>query len=69
MLERAQPLIAQPHSLSELEISQIVVFVEKSLADPDAHPDRLRSLIPGEVPSGLPVHQFEYDAARAKCSI
>ena len=62
-------MIAEPQILSELEISQIVVFVAKSLADPDAHPDRLRGLIPVSVPSGLPVHHFEYDVARAKCSI
>ncbi len=69
MLDRATGLIAQPQILSELEISQIITFVAKSLADPDAHPDQLRSLIPLSVPSGLPVHEFEYGEARAECSI
>lgn len=69
MLDRLTGLIAQPQILSELEISQIIAFVEKSLSDPDAHPDRLRSLIPASVPSGLPVHEFEFDEARAECSV
>jgi len=69
MLDRATGLIAQPQILSELEISQIIAFVAKSLADPGAHPDQLRSLIPLSVPSGLPVHEFEYGEARAECSI
>ena len=69
MLDRATGLIAQPKILSELEISQIIAFVEKSLSDPDAHPDRLRSLIPASVPSGLPVHEFEFDEARGECSV
>jgi cytochrome c peroxidase len=69
MLDRLTGLIAQPQILSELEISQIIAFLEKSLSDPDAHPDRLRSLIPASVPSGLPVHEFEFDEARSECSI
>lgn len=69
MLDRLTGLIAQPQILSELEISQIIAFVEKSLSDPDAHPDRLRSLIPASVPSGLPVHEFEFDEARGECSV
>ena len=69
MLDRTTGLIAQPQILSELEISQIIAFVEKSLSDPDAHPDRLRSLIPASVPSGLPVHEFEFDEARGECSV
>jgi hypothetical protein len=69
MLARAQPLILQPHELSELEVTQIIAFVEKSLTDPDAHPDRLRELIPTSVPSGLPMHDFEYGAVRGKCAI
>jgi cytochrome c peroxidase len=69
MLDRTQLLILEPQILSELEISQLVLFVGKSLTDPDAHPDRLRSLIPTSVPSGLPVHEFQYGTARGNCSI
>jgi hypothetical protein len=69
MLDRAQVLILNPHILSEVEIAQIMAFVRVSLTDPDAHPDRLRSLIPTSVPSGLPVHQFEFGAPERKCAI
>ncbi len=69
MLDRAQLLILNPHILSEVEIAQIMAFVRVSLTDPDAHPDRLRSLIPTSLPSGLPVHQFEFGAPERQCAI
>lgn len=69
MLNRAQLRIAEPPILSETEILQIIQFLRISLTDPDAHPERLRALIPAAVPSGLPVHHFQFGAPQRTCSI
>ena len=60
MLERVQNLIAVSERLPDDEFRQIVDFVRYALTDPGAHPDSLRSLLPASVPSGLPVHQFDF---------
>lgn len=67
VLERLHPISKNPPTISEVEFRQIVAFVEFALADPDAHPDRLRSLVPARVPSGLQVHDFQFDVARPSC--
>ena len=59
VLLRLDPLLAQPINLTEEEFRQLVEFVRYGLLDPRARPERLRGLIPHEVPSGMPVLVFE----------
>ncbi len=68
MLERLHDLVRSPPRLTGEELDRITDFVANGLADPDAHPDRLRALIPASVPSGLPLHEFQVEAARPDCS-
>ena len=67
MIERLHDLVRDPPLLTKAEVDLIVDFVAHALSDPDAHPDRLRDLIPSTVPSGLPVHRFETEAVRPDC--
>lgn len=69
MLENAQHIIKNPAILEESEIEQIILFVRNALTDPDAHPERLRHLIPATVPSGLPVHQFQFGTPERRCEV
>jgi hypothetical protein len=46
--------------LSDEELAQLVDFVRNGLLDPRAQPDQLRSLVPSSLPSGKPVHQFQF---------
>ncbi len=62
MLNSAQTLIADPMQLSEEVLRDVIEFVRHGLTDPDAAPEALRYLIPATVPSGLPVHDFDFDA-------
>lgn len=59
MIDALHDLIKDPVSLTEEELEQILDFVANALTDPDAAPERLMGLVPGSVPSGLPVHMFE----------
>lgn len=68
VMNRLHPLSRNPPAISDDEFRQIVAFVEFALSDPDAHPDRLRSLVPDRVPSGLPVHDFQFDAVQPSCN-
>lgn len=45
--------------LSEHEIEDLVTFVRDGLYDPKAGPEVLCQLVPSEVPSGLPVLEFQ----------
>jgi cytochrome c peroxidase len=67
VLARLHELVRDPPNLTELELRQITDFVEHALADPEAHPDRLASLIPATVPSGLPIHAFDLNVLRPDC--
>jgi cytochrome c peroxidase len=67
MLDRVHNLIEEPRDLSDSEIRQITAFVQYALADPDARPSALRGLIPASVPSGLPVHEFDFDTPSPDC--
>jgi cytochrome c peroxidase len=69
VLERLHPFLRDQRAFSEDEIASLVAFVGEALTDPDASPEALRSLVPASVPSGLPVHQFEFDlpTAEARC--
>ena len=65
MIERAHHLSRSPRgSLSDADFEDLTAFVRFALSDPEAHPDRLRSLIPAVVPSGLPVHDLDIDKHR-----
>lgn len=59
VLARIDPLLANPIQLSNEQIQWLTDFVEDGLLDPRASPVSLRTLIPAEVLSGLPVLKFE----------
>ncbi len=70
-----EPMVAVAHQfstegveLTDREFERLMAFVRISLTDPDARPEQLRHLIPAEVPSGLPVHQFDFSAVPPNCS-
>jgi cytochrome c peroxidase len=67
VLERLHDLSKDPPPISQEEFDDIVAFLRFALSDPDAHPERLRSLVPGSVPSGLPVHDFQFGAPLPAC--
>ncbi len=62
MYNNIQDLVSNPMRVDDEELRQIIDFVRVGLTDPDASPDALRRLLPGEVPSGLPVHVFDFEA-------
>jgi cytochrome c peroxidase len=59
VLQRIDPLLAQPVALTDEEFRWLMDFVEDGLHDQRATPERLRQLIPGRLPSGRPLHIFE----------
>ena len=59
VLDRLDPLVAQPIHLSSGEIQDLVAFVGNALLDPKARPDKLCKQIPKRLPSGRPVAKFE----------
>ena len=68
MIQRAHHLSKNPRGrLTDEQFTDLVAFVEISLSDPEAHPDALRHLIPATVPSGLPVHDFDFGAPEPEC--
>ncbi|MGH7570559.1 MAG: cytochrome-c peroxidase [Gemmatimonadota bacterium] len=60
VLSRLDPRVQTPTALSDEEFQQLVSFVRHGLTDPAARPERLRHLVPGALPSGEPVHVFEF---------
>jgi cytochrome c peroxidase len=69
MIERAHQFSKEPRAdLTDEEVRNLTDFVQNGLSDPDAHPDALRHLIPTDVPSRLPVHDFDYDITPPSCS-
>jgi cytochrome c peroxidase len=58
------PLVAQPLELSDREFADLVQFVRTGLLDRRATSKRLLRLVPRELPSGLPLHEFVAPAAR-----
>ena len=70
-----EPMQSMAHHLSQIPrgrltvdmFSDLLEFVAVSLSDPEAHPDALRHLVPETVPSGLPVHEFEFGATVNEC--
>lgn len=61
VLDRLNNLIRSQPVFTERQFQQIVEFVRVGLTDPEAKPEALRHLIPESVPSGLPVHDFQFD--------
>lgn len=59
VLERLDPLMQTPISLTDEEFRQLVDFVRNGLLDPRARPENLRRLIPSRVPSGRPLQLFQ----------
>jgi len=58
LLKDLDPLVAEPLVLSDQEFADLVAFVRTGLLDPRATPERLLELVPRELPSGLPTHDF-----------
>jgi cytochrome c peroxidase len=59
VLQRIDPLLATPVTLTNDEFQWLLDFVRDGLHDPRATPERLRQLIPDRLPSGRLVHIFE----------
>jgi hypothetical protein len=62
VLNRLQHLIEDPFEFTDEGLRHVIDFVRHGLADPGAAPEALRHLIPESVPSGLPVHSFDFGA-------
>ena len=60
VLDRLDPLLREPVTLTDDEFVAIVDFVRNGLLDPAARPERLRHLIPEKLPSGRPGFVFQY---------
>jgi cytochrome c peroxidase len=59
VLQRIDPLLATPVTLTDDEFQWLLDFVRDGLCDPRATPQMLRLLIPNRLPSGRPLHIFE----------
>jgi cytochrome c peroxidase len=59
VLQRVDPLLAQPIRLTSNEFEHLVAFVRDGLLDKRAHKQNLCTLIPDAVPSGFPVARFQ----------
>ena len=59
LLQRVDPILATPITLTDDEFRQLVDFVRNGLLDKRAKPERLNKLIPKSVPSGFPVLTFQ----------
>src|SRR5262249_21316843 len=60
MLARLDPLLADPPTLSDEQVDDLVAFVRDGLLDPRAVPDNLRKLVPKRVPGGRQPLPFEF---------
>ena len=60
IMARLDPLVATPKHLSAEQIEAIVAFCRDGLLDPGARPERLRRLIPHDLPSGREPLRFEH---------
>jgi cytochrome c peroxidase len=60
LLEALDPLLRRPIDLTPAEFDDLVAFVRDGLLDPRATTARLRSLVPGAVPSGAAPLRFEF---------
>jgi hypothetical protein len=46
--------------VAESQLDDLVAFVGAGLLDPRAEPEKLRHLVPDDVPSGRPTLTFEF---------
>jgi cytochrome c peroxidase len=60
VLARLDPLVAAPRRLSEDQLGALVDFVRNGLLDERARPERLRRLVPDELPSGREPLSFQF---------
>ena len=60
VLERLDPRLRRPVAISEAEVADLVDFVRNGLLDPGARPERLRHLVPRQLPSGRPPLTFQF---------
>ncbi len=66
MLDLVHELSAEPRELTDGDVEDLVAFMH-ALSDPDAHPDRLASIIPADVPSGLALQDFDFTRSQPSC--
>ena len=59
VLKRLGPLLKSSIHLTDVEFGDLVSFVRDGLLDERPRPGNLCKLVPPQVPSGLPVLQFE----------
>ena len=59
VLERVDPVLAEPVSLAPNDFEALVAFVRKGLLDSRATRESLCALVPPDVPSGRPVADFQ----------
>ncbi|MBS0417924.1 MAG: hypothetical protein JSR66_09425 [Proteobacteria bacterium] len=59
VLAKLDPILQTPISLTTGEFQQLVAFVRDGLFDDRARPENLCKLVPAQVPSGLPVLEFQ----------
>jgi cytochrome c peroxidase len=59
VLDRIDPALATPITLTDDEFRQLVAFLRNGLLDPKANAHNLRKLIPARLPSGRAVHVFQ----------
>ena len=59
VLERIDPALATPVTLSDDEFRQLIAFLRSGLLDPKANAHDLRKLLPARVPSGRTMHVFQ----------
>jgi cytochrome c peroxidase len=64
VLDRIDPALRKPISLSDEEFSDLLAFVRDGLLDERARPENLASLIPKSPPSNLRLQTFESTPAR-----
>jgi len=60
LVKKLDPLIAEPLELNDQQFGDLVEFVRTGLLDERATPERLLSLVPRELPSGLATHDFQF---------
>ena len=59
VLQRLDPVLRTPVSLTAGEFSDLLAFLRDGLLDERALPEFLAGAIPKSLPSGLPLHVFE----------
>jgi cytochrome c peroxidase len=59
VLDRLDPLLRNPNPLTPAEFNDLVAFVRDGLLDERVKAENLCKLVPAQVPSGLPVLQFQ----------